>query len=185
MDKEQEFRITIAGAQEKTALLGHEGQWMRPIGTKPTTHLLKPQLGEIPTAFGPIDMADSVDSEHYCLKLLEAFGLNMAQTQIVRFGKRRVLVVERFDRRGRNGQPLLRLPLEDSCQAMGIPSAKKDQNNGGPGVADILTLLQRSDEPHKDQVGFFRSQILFWLIKSRTTNTSWPCLSERAATTAF
>ena len=164
VDKEQEFRISIAGAQEKTALLWHEGQWMRPVGTTPTTHLLKPQLGEIPTAFGPIDMAASVDNEHYCLKLLEAFGLDVAQTQIVTFGKRRVLVVERFDRRWRNPQHLLRLPQEDCCQAMGIPSTQKYQNNGGPGVADILTLLQRSDEPQKDQVDFFKSQILFWLI---------------------
>lgn len=164
MDKEQEFRISIAGAQEKTALLRHEGQWMRPIGTTPTTHLLKPQLGEIPTAFGPIDMAASVDNEHYCLKLMEVFGLDVAQTEIVTFGERRVLVVERFDRRWRNAKHLLRLPQEDCCQAMGIPSAQKYQNNGGPGMADILTLLQRSDEPQKDQVDFFKSQILFWLI---------------------
>lgn len=164
MDKEQEFRISIAGAQEKTALLRHEGQWMRPMGTTPTTHILKPQLGEIPTAFGPIDMAASVDNEHYCLKLLEAFGLDVAQTEIITFGKRRVLVVERFDRRWRNAQHLLRLPQEDCCQAMGIPSAQKYQNNSGPGMADILTLLQRSDEPQKDQMDFFKSQILFWLI---------------------
>jgi serine/threonine-protein kinase HipA len=164
VDKEQEFRISIAGAQEKTALLRHEGQWMRPIGTTPTTHLLKPQLGEIPTAFGPIDMAASVDNEHYCLKLLEAFGLNVARTQIETFGRRRVLVVERFDRRWRNPQHLLRLPQEDCCQAMGIPSSRKYQSNGGPGMSDILTLLQRSDEPQKDQVDFFKSQILFWLI---------------------
>lgn len=164
MDKEQEFRISIAGAQEKTALLRLEGQWMRPIGTTPTTHLLKPQLGEIPTAFGLIDMAASVDNEHYCLKLLAAFGLDVADTEIVTFGKRRVLVVERFDRRWRNAERLLRLPQEDCCQAMGITSAQKYQNNGGPGMADILTLLQRSDEPQKDQVDFFKSQILFWLI---------------------
>jgi len=164
VDKEPEFRISIAGTQEKTALLRHEGQWMRPIGTTPTTHLLKPQLGEIPTAFGPIDMTASVDNEHYCLKLLEAFGLNVARTQIETFGRRRVLVVERFDRRWRNAQHLLRLPQEDCCQAIGIPSSRKYQSNGGPGMSDILTLLQRSDEPQKDQVDFFKSQILFWLI---------------------
>lgn len=164
VDKEQDFRISIAGAQEKTALLRQDGKWMRPIGTTPTTHILKPQLGEIPTAFGPIDMAASVDNEHYCLKFIEAFGLNVANTEIVTFGKRRVLVVERFDRRWRNARHLLRLPQEDCCQAMGIPSAQKYQNNGGPGMADILTLLQRSDEPQKDQVDFFKSQILFWLI---------------------
>ena len=56
--------MSVAGVQEKTALLFHEGQWMRPIGTTPTTHILKPQVGEIPTAFGRIDMAASVDNEH-------------------------------------------------------------------------------------------------------------------------
>lgn len=164
MEKEQEFRISIAGAQAKTALLRYNGQWMRPIGTTPTTHLLKPQLGEIPTAFGPIDMAASVDNEHYCLNLLEAFGLDVAKSEIATFGQRRVLVVERFDRLWRNGEHLLRLPQEDFCQAMGIPSAIKYQNNGGPGMADILKILQRADEPQKDQMDFFKSQILFWLI---------------------
>jgi serine/threonine-protein kinase HipA len=164
VDKEQEFRISIAGAQGKTALLRYEGQWMRPMGTTPTTHLLKPQLGEIPTAFGPIDMASSVDNEHYCLKLMQAFGLDVAQTEIVTFGKRRVLVVERFDRHWRNRSHLLRLPQEDCCQVLGIPSAQKYQSNGGPSAVDILTLLQRADEPQKDQAAFFKSQILFWLI---------------------
>jgi len=164
VDKEQDFRISIAGAQEKTALLRKDAQWMRPIGTTPTTHLLKPQLGEIPTAFGPINMSASVDNEHFCLKLLEAFGLKVAKTQIVTFGKRRVLAVERFDRRWRNAQYLLRLPQEDCCQAMGIPSAQKYQSNGGPSMAAILKLLQRSDVPQQDQADFFKSQILFWLI---------------------
>lgn len=31
-------------------------------------------------------------------------------------------------------------------------------------MRDILILLQRSDEPQKDQTDFFKSQILFWLI---------------------
>ncbi|MFB2351743.1 HipA domain-containing protein, partial [Priestia megaterium] len=74
IDPEQDFRISVAGAQEKTALLRHQGQWMRPIGTTPTTHILKPQLGEIPTSSGVIDLSDSVENEHYCLTLLESFG---------------------------------------------------------------------------------------------------------------
>ncbi|MDV3257017.1 MAG: HipA N-terminal domain-containing protein, partial [Sphingomonas sp.] len=78
MEAEQEFRISVAGAQEKTALLYRKDTWLRPTGTTPTTHLLKPQLGQIPTAFGTIDMAASVDNEHYCLTLLEEFGLKVA-----------------------------------------------------------------------------------------------------------
>jgi serine/threonine-protein kinase HipA len=163
LDQEHEFRISIAGAQEKTALLFHEGRWMRPIGATPTTHILKPQLGKIPTAFGIIDLENSVDNEHYCLKLLETFGLTVAETEIVTFGERRVLAVKRFDRSWR-GARLLRLPQEDCCQALGISPAQKYQNQGGPSAVDILKLLQRADAPLEDQAAFFKSQILFWLM---------------------
>ena len=39
------LRISLAGAQEKTALLWHNGGWMRPHGSTPTTHILKLPLG--------------------------------------------------------------------------------------------------------------------------------------------
>lgn len=168
IDPEHEFRISVAGAQEKTALLFHEGQWMRPLGITPTTHILKPQIGEIPTAFGMIDMAASVDNEHYCLKVMEAFGLPANRTEIVTFGERRVLVVERFDRQWLPDGRLLRLPQEDCCQALGVPPSRKYQANpgglNGPGIVDIISLLRASDDPVRDQANFFKSQIVFWLI---------------------
>lgn len=164
VDREQEFRISVAGAQEKTALLRMDGQWFRPVGTTPTTHILKPQLGQIPSSDGMIDMSDSVDNEHYCMKLMQAFGLQIAQTEIATFGGRRVLVVERFDRRWRNAGRILRLPQEDCCQALGIPPTRKYQSDGGPNMRDILGLLRGADDPQADQVTFFKSQILFWLI---------------------
>ena len=165
IDPEHEFRISVAGAQEKTALLYHNGQWLRPIGTTPTTHILKPQIGQIPTAFGTIDMEASVDNEHYCLKLMEAFGLSVNHTEIVTFGERRVLVVERFDRQWQSGGRLLRLPQEDCCQALGVPPSRKYQATveghvNGPGIVDIVSLLKASDEPVSDQAAFFKAQIL-------------------------
>lgn len=169
INPEHEFRISIAGAQEKTALLFHDDRWMRPVGTTPTTHILKPQLGEIPTSTGVIDMAASVDNEHYCLQLLGAFGLPVAATTITTFGTRRVLVVERFDRQHTKDGRLLRLSQEDCCQALGIPPSRKYQSaveghQNGPSALDILQLLRSSDEPSRDQSNFFKSQILFWLI---------------------
>jgi serine/threonine-protein kinase HipA len=164
IDFEGEFRISIAGAQEKTALLRHHGRWMRPIGATPTTHILKPQIGEIPTASGIIDLSDSVENEHYCLTLLEEFGLPVAKTEVARFGKRKVLVVERFDRRWRGEDQLLRLPQEDFCQALSIPSGRKYQNHGGLGAVDLMAKLQEGDEPQADQAKVLKSQILFWLI---------------------
>lgn len=163
LDLEQEFRISVAGAQEKTALLWQDGRWKRPVGTTATTHILKPKLGQIPTASGIIDLSNSVENEHYCLKLIEAFGLKVASTQIARFGERTVLVVERFDRAWR-GEQLLRLPQEDFCQALSTPPSRKYQNQQGPGAVDILRRLKASDAPREDQAAFFKSQVLFWLM---------------------
>ncbi|RYD90931.1 MAG: type II toxin-antitoxin system HipA family toxin, partial [Sphingomonadales bacterium] len=164
IDPDQDFRISIAGAQEKTALLRHDGQWLRPLGTTPTTHILKPQLGKIPTSTGMIDMTASVDNEHYCLALLNVFGLPVAKSEIATFGERRVLVVERFDRIWLADGRLLRVPQEDCCQALGIASSQKYQNDGGPGATDLLNLLGGSDDPTADQSAFLASQIIFWLI---------------------
>lgn len=164
IDPEQEFRISIAGAQEKTALLRHKGKWLRPIGTTPTTHIFKPQLGEIPTSTGMVDMTASVDNEHYCVALLGAFGLPVAHTEIAVFGKRRVLVVERFDRQWLPDGRLLRVPQEDCCQALGVPSSQKYQNEGGPAAPDIIRLLGASDDPSTDQKAFLAAQVIFWLI---------------------
>jgi len=164
VDPDEGFRISIAGAQEKTALLFHEGRWKRPMGATPTTHILKPQLGRIPTAAGEVDMSHSVDNEHYCLALMRAFGLQPAKTEIATFGERRVLVVERFDRAWRPDGRLLRLPQEDFCQALATPSSQKYQDKGGPGMLKIMERLQEADEPTRDRTAFFRSQILFWLI---------------------
>jgi serine/threonine-protein kinase HipA len=164
VDPDEGFRISIAGAQEKTALLFHEGRWKRPVGITPTTHIFKPQLGRIPTASGEVDLSHSVDNEHYCLALMRAFGLATAKTEVATFGERRVLVVERFDRTWRSDGRLLRLPQEDLCQALSVPSSQKYQDKGGPSVAQVLERLQEADDPARDRAAFFRSQILFWLI---------------------
>ncbi len=164
VDREQEFRISVAGAQEKTALLRIDGKWHRPAGVTPTTYILKPELGQIPSADGMIDMSNSVDNEHYCMTLMKAFGLSVAATEIATVGQRRVLVVERFDRHWRNAKQILRLPQEDCCQALGYPPTHKYQSDGGPNMKDIFGLLRGADDPQADAAAFFKSQILFWLI---------------------
>lgn len=163
MDREDDFRISVAGAQEKTALLFKDGRWHKPKGTTPTTHILKPQMGQLP--FG-VDLSNSVENEYLCLKLMEAFGLKVAQTKMADFGERRVLVVERFDRRWTKDGRLIRLPQEDFCQALSYPSTLKYQNEGGPGMVQILELLKASDAALTDQVDFLKAQVLFWLISA-------------------
>lgn len=155
------FRISLAGAQEKTALLRENGKWLLPVGTTPTTHILKPQIGHIP---GGIDLTSSVENEYLCMKLTKAFGLPTAEVEIADFAGRRVLVVERFDRvHARDGR-LLRVPQEDMCQALGYPSTQKYESEHGPGALSILRLLSGSDRPTEDRVRFVEALAMFWLL---------------------
>jgi serine/threonine-protein kinase HipA len=159
--KENSFRISVAGAQEKTALLKKDGQWIEPTGTTPTTHIIKPQIGKLNNG---MDLSNSVENEYLCLKVMEGFGLQAAQTEIGNFGDQKALVIERFDRRWTDKGHLIRLPQEDFCQALSIPSTIKYQSDGGPGVVEIMEVLRRSDEPTKDRLDFFKANILFWLM---------------------
>lgn len=156
------FRISIAGVQEKTGLLWHEGQWCIPLGSTPSTHILKLPLGLVGNMRA--DMQDSVENEWLCMRLLAAFGLPVADAAMAEFDGQRVLAVTRFDRRlSADGQWWLRLPQEDMCQAFGLPPSRRYESDGGPGIVRIMDLLRLSEEP-ADRATFFKAQILFWLL---------------------
>jgi serine/threonine-protein kinase HipA len=158
---DSEFRISIAGAQEKTALLYLNGAWLRPHGATATTHIIKPQIGK--TATG-LDLSQSVENEHFCLEVLRALDLPSAETKILEFDTVRVLSITRFDRRLTQDGRLLRVPQEDLCQAMGIAPTRKYEADGGPGMAAALDLLKASDKPRADQDVFLKAQFAFWLL---------------------
>jgi len=161
LGEDEDFRISLAGAQEKTALLFWKGAWYKPLGSTATTHILKPQIGNLPNG---IDLSNSVENEYLCLKLTQALGLPSASVSMVNFGKERVLVVERFDRLWTRDQRLLRLPQEDFCQAFSVPPSIKYEADGGPGIVKILNLLKGSDTPEADREMFIKFQIVFWML---------------------
>ena len=158
---DQDFRISVAGAQEKTALLQYNGKWLKPHGTTPTTHILKTPIGTLPNG---MDLSNSVENEYYCLKLMAAFGLPVNAAEIKVFGRTKALVIERFDRKWTQDGRLLRIPQEDFCQALSCPPSLKYQSLGGPGIIDGLKLLKGSDTPGEDQKAFLKAHIIFWLI---------------------
>jgi serine/threonine-protein kinase HipA len=154
------FRLSLAGAQEKTALLWHEDQWCRPLGATPTTHILKMPLGFFADG---IDMSTSVDNELVCMRLLEALGVPAARVAALRFEDIRVLAVERFDRRRSQGG-WLRLPQEDFAQVFGVDPISKYEDQGGPGIAAIAEQLRGSSQAEHDRLDFLRSQVVYWML---------------------
>ncbi|MDB5819252.1 MAG: hipA [Rhizobacter sp.] len=159
-----DFRISIAGAQEKTALLRLNGRWRRPIGATPTTHILKLPLGMV-GGMARLDLRQSVENEWLCSRIVDALGLPAAACEMAEFGAQRVLVVERFDRAFTDRRRwIARLPQEDMCQATATPPGQKYEADGGPGMKRILDLLSVSESPVEDRSRFLRSQLAFWLL---------------------
>ncbi|AQC47066.1 type II toxin-antitoxin system HipA family toxin [Bordetella pertussis] len=164
-DPDADFRISLAGAQEKTAFLWWGGQWLAPRGATSTSHIFKLPLGLV--GGRRADFSTSVDNEWLCLKLLKAYGLNVAEASIATFGQQRVLVVERFDRRvAPNGQWLMRLPQEDFCQVEGCSPLRKYENEGGPGLKALFATLRQSVNAAVDMRTLMAAQILFWLLRA-------------------
>lgn len=163
MSKDREFRISIAGVQEKTALLMHQRQWQRPVGATPTTHILKLPIGRIDHA--GIDLSDSTENEWLCLEILRGFGLPVPAARVEKFEDIKTLVVDRFDRKiADNNSWIIRLPIEDMCQANGVAPALKYENEGGPGIAKIMKLLRSSLHAEQDRYRFMQTVFLFWLL---------------------
>lgn len=161
--KDDDFRISIAGAQEKTALLWMNEKWHRPLGVTPTSHIFKLPIGKI--AHSGMDLTDSVENEWLCHLILKAYGLPVAEADIATFEDIKVLVEKRFDRRWADDRSwLIRLPQEDLCQALNIPPALKYESDGGPGMERIMTLLLGSAHALADRHLFLRTQVLFWLL---------------------
>ncbi len=172
-----DLRLSIAGMQEKTALLRIGSTWHLPLGATPTTHILKLPIGLV----GAIraDLSTSVANEWLCAQILKAWGLPVANVQMASFGTQAALVVERFDRRwegvgtanphARGFKPpakawIARLPQEDLCQATGTAPSRKHESDGGPGMQACLQVLSGGEGRDHDLSCFVLAQFAFWLL---------------------
>ena len=174
---DEDLRLSIAGAQEKTALLRMGRRWYRPRGATPTTHILKLPLGLVGNM--QADMSTSIENEWLCSRILGALGLPVAETEMAQFGSAKVLVVTRFDRRWvgieegadqkarfrpPQGAWIARLPQEDFCQALGAGSDRKYQSDGGPSMQECLAVLGNSEHAQEDRINFVLAQFAFWML---------------------
>ncbi len=161
LDDREYFRISVAGAQEKTALLLNNGKWSVPKGSTPTTHIFKLPIGKIDGA----DLSLSVENEWLCGKIMNSFGIETAKSEIGVFGDQKVLIVERFDRLFSTDRKwVLRFPVEDMCQATATSPFNKYEADGGPGIEEIMKILLASGNSTADRYTFFKTQILFWML---------------------
>jgi serine/threonine-protein kinase HipA len=151
-----EGQFSLSGAQAKTALYfdRQRKRWGIPQGRTPTTHILKPVTN---------DFDGFAENEHFCLELARRIGLAAANTEWKSIGGIPTLIAERYDRVQLTGR-WHRIHQEDCCQALGIHPGSKYENEGGPGFAQIMSLLEGTDEPSVDRDRLMKTACLVYLL---------------------
>jgi len=138
------IRISLAGAQNKMAVVVDAERIGLPRGTTPSTHILKPASLERRSARDErLRYPSLVANEAFCTILARRAGVNAVSVSIRSIDGAPALVVERYDRAG-TGVHASRVHQEDFCQALGVPPARKYEDDGGPGLADYLALVRRA-----------------------------------------
>ena len=156
-DSEEGVRLSLAGAQPKLPVVMDEDGTALPLNAMAaTTHIIKPELSRFPGL---------VDNEAFCMELARAVELPVASvSRRASVSGLAYLLVERYDR-DLTADPIRRLHQEDLCQALGHPSDRKYQSEGGPSVADVVGLLRVcSPLASRDQAVLWRALVFNWLI---------------------
>lgn len=152
-------KMSLPGAQAKTAFYWDRtaNRWGVPGGRTPTTHIIKPCI----PGFDGL-----VENEHLCQDIAARLGMPAARSFVLMLDQP-YIVVERYDRLP--PAPGTRLPRrihqEDVCQALSLMPTRKYQEDGGPGIPQITTLIRRvSASPELDVERFLKANMFNWLI---------------------
>lgn len=130
----KELRLSLAGAQEKLPLVYFDKKYYLPKSDAPSTHIVKPS--------GDGELSTLSINEFVCMKLAQSCGLNVPNVELKTINNITFLLEERYDRIV-NKKSIKRLHQEDFCQALGIMSDRKYQNDNGPDIAKIYSLIQK------------------------------------------
>ncbi len=171
-----ELRLSLAGVQDKMALVLEDGVFYLPRGNRPTTHILKPAIEQF---------ADTVPNEYFCMLLAARLGIAVPAVEIGTVADVPFLVIERYDRiRSEDGESQ-RLHQEDFCQALGIPPERKYQSEGGPSLARCFELLDACARPVLDRLELLRRVLFNYLIGNADAHGKNFALLHRSDGTAL
>jgi serine/threonine-protein kinase HipA len=130
---QSDIRLSLAGAQDKLPVYIDGTQVMIPLGSAPSTHILKfasPHYSSLP------------ENETFIALLAKEVGLPVVDVRIRKTASSSITIISRYDRRLEAGQ-WMRLHQEDFCQALGVDASRKYQKEGGPGFKQCAELIRQ------------------------------------------
>lgn len=140
-------KMSLAGAQHKMAVIYRDGQLYEPMGSEPSTHILKPNHPDD-------NWPHSVINEWYVMKLAKQVGLSVPEVYR-EYLPQPVYLIERFDRK-KTDQTWLRLHCIDACQLTGLAKEFKYSAGNIQRLSDLAT--------HCRPAALARMQLFRWLV---------------------
>ena len=155
----QGMRLSLAGAQNKLPVVLDAQGGVHLPGQHASTHIIKPPNARF---------ADLVENEYLCMRAAARAGLQVPAVQLRNFvtgsGEQHdCYVITRYDREERDGYTR-RLHQEDMCQILGLPSARKYVQDGGPGFRKFFEVVRQHTRPAAVQQQELIHRILFNLL---------------------
>ena len=152
-NQEDGIILSLAGVNDKTAVIFNKGRIGLPRNGFPTTHIVKV---DIP------GLQDSIRTEQFCLDVARKTGLEVPKSKIMTVDNQTFMIMARYDRVMRNGS-LIRIHQENFCQALGIMPAQKYQRHGGPGWPECFELIKKSSSPARDRNSLLQYTVFQYL----------------------
>lgn len=129
-----DFPFSLAGAQDKIPVIYENGNFFRPTSSQASTHILKFAQGRFKHV---------PENEMICALMLEAFGLPVPHSQLVKLNSEYHFLIERYDR---NAKAQIRYHQEDFCQTLGVSRKKKYENESSLKFKDIFFKIESIPE---------------------------------------
>ena len=155
-------RLSVAGLQDKiNVVVTEEGQLGFGEGSLCSTYILK---------FEKQKLSHLVLNEFITMTLAKYCGLNVANVQLVRYGKHPALLVERFDRQYISRDEVKRRHIIDGCQALNLSPDNKYERNFGSGrdvahIRDGVSLIKLFDFSNQcANPALTKQQMLDWVL---------------------
>ena len=137
VDHEEGIVLSLAGVNDKAAVVVRNGAVGLPRHGFPSTHIIKV---DIP------GLQDSVKTEFFCLMLAKGVGMRVPRAALHDAEDQSFMLMQRYDRRVED-RKLVRVHQEDFCQAFGVMPGRKYQRHGGPGWAECFDLMSETVNP--------------------------------------
>ena len=157
---ERGVRLSLAGVQDKLAVYVKDEKIFIPLDNAPSSHILKPTHSIYD---------DVIFNEYFCLKLAIQIGLTAVEAELKKVEDINYLLIKRYDRTimhtQNSNEEIKRVHQEDFCQALGVPSTKKYQNEEGPSLKQSFNLIrEKSSIPVIDLEKLLDAVIFNFLI---------------------